>query len=345
MFKRWIRFGSNKVRWQFMRANIEARLLTTSFFGPMEEIKTGSYTKSLPYPTIYTFAGSIITHIITSKGISDQLIKEFQNKIKEEKINFYGIYFKLKDNYYIPISYQLVELTDTKAKKIRMPNLQEKLNQVNDESFLPVSRFNLNYKFAERSKLYLLGLDQLSNIQNADVRELELRSEERTRIRIERNSRNVIEGALFTLSYINYEDERLEHKSICVDLESEEELEINDYIGNLGGEFTLAEFKVNRSIHPLLDRIKETPKESNTFLAVSHIPIALKNGKLICRFGEIVAILGNVDYIGGWDYYEAKLKKMYAAILPGSLFIVRNKIEKFRDEKWYFNLLKTAIPI
>ncbi|MGC8949506.1 MAG: type III-B CRISPR module-associated Cmr3 family protein [Thermoprotei archaeon] len=320
-----------------MSFSIEANLLTKAFFGSTKEIGSGIFSQTLPIPTIYTMAGALFTQLIKKYAICAE---EIQDMIRNEELQIYGVYLKYGDKYYIPLNYQLIDKVDQRLElKLGLKSINEAYG---DTIQLALSKFYKFYDMGEKGVLYLLNLDNLTERKVILVDDL--REEERTRIGMDYPSRVAKEGILFTTTY---EDLGFKMK-FCVDVVTKDRRieKLDNWIGNLGGEGTLASFMINEKTH-FVDKVKNNYRGYKGYIAVSHIPILLRNNIIISYFGEIDSIIGSIEPIGGWllERKEQKMKRIFPSIKPGSLFYTRSKEYMFETELWYLNLLKSAIPI
>ncbi|MEM3393877.1 MAG: type III-B CRISPR module-associated Cmr3 family protein [Candidatus Methanomethylicia archaeon] len=316
-----------------MSFSIEANLLTKAFFGSTKEIGSGIFSRTLPLPTIYTMAGAFFTQLIKQYAIS---ANEIQGMVKNGELQVYGVYLKYEDEYYIPISYQLIDKVDEKLElRLELKGIKE---MYEDTLSFILSKFIKPYDMGEKDVLYLLNLDKLKDCK---VISFDIKEEERTRIGMRYPERVTEEGILFTTTHKDFE---LKVK-FCIDvvISNKQIKKIDNWIGNLGGEATIANFEINEKTH-LVDKVKTDYKE---YLSISHIPILLKDNKIISNFGEIEAIIGSIEPISGWELGKdkQKMKRIFASIKPGSLFSVKIKEEKLQVDEWYLNLLKSAIPL
>lgn len=316
-----------------MSFSIEANLLTKAFFGSTKEIGSGTFSKTLPLPTIYTMAGAFFTQLIKQYSIN---ASEIQDMVKNGELQVYGVYLKYEDEYYIPISYQLIDKINEKLElRLELKNIKEKYGDT--LSFI-LDKFIKPYDMGEKDVFYLLNLDKL---KERKVISFDIKEEERTRIGMKYPERVAEEGILFTTTHKDFE---LKIK-FCIDvvISNKRIGKVDDWIGNLGGEATIANFTINESTH-LVDKIKTNYKE---YLSISHIPIVLKNNRIISNFGEIETIIGSIEYISGWEIEKdkQKMKRIFASIKPGSLFSIKSKEDKLQANIWYLNLLKSAIPL
>jgi hypothetical protein len=316
-----------------MKFSIEANLITRGFFGSIKEIGSGLFTSSLNFPTIYMLSGALLTRLIEENSITE---KDIQLMIKNEKIKIYGAYIKFKGNekykdWYIPISYQLVDLINDKP----LIKFQwEKVDWVsNDTMPIVTEKLSKNYLMGKKEAFYLM------NFNTREVKCLNLKEERRTRVKIQQPQRIVEGGVLFVTSYKSFDE-----LVFCIDIETEIEYKINDWTGNLGGEGSIAKFKIKADETPLLNEIEKHVK-NDKYIAVSHIPIQLKDNNIVSPFGEVRTIIGNISAIGGWDFSDNKMKKIVATIDPGSFFSIKEKEKRIETRDWYLNLLMSALPI
>ncbi|MEM3408486.1 MAG: type III-B CRISPR module-associated Cmr3 family protein [Candidatus Micrarchaeia archaeon] len=315
-----------------MNFSIEANLITKAFFGSTRELISGAFSKTLSFPTIYTMAGTLFTQLIEQLSLNAE---EIQQMVKNEELKIYGVYIKYNNEYYIPISYQIIDKVNGKLElKLELKEIKDKYG---DTLVLPLSKLTKSYEMGEKDALYLINLSS----GNHEIIELKIMEEERTRIGIKHPEKVVEEGFLFTTAHKDFNLQM----NFCIDVlvTNKKIKKLENWVGHFGGEGTIANFKVNERTY-LADKVKT---EYEGYVAVSHIPIILKDNKIISNFGEIEYIVGNIESIGGWAIKnnEQKMKRIFASIKPGSFFRVKDKENKLKSDIWYLNLLKSALPI
>jgi CRISPR-associated protein (Cas_Cmr3). len=315
-----------------MRASIQARLLTDAYFGTVRGISSGIFSDTLDSPTIYTYAGAIFTRLC-----------EYGHNINDiiNACKIYGIYIKHGDDYLVPITPYAI--SKDKKLKIKEDNYQQ-TNYISSTSLihnklnLMIPKFDMLESDELRSK-YFISIKSIN--EDADVIKLDIiKKEERTRTALDYNKKIPIKEKLFSLALIKQNN--MNNIEYCVDIEIQDSYKISDWIGHFGGESTIAGFKINEKT-PLLDVINS--KQSNRYIAVSHIALKLIDDQIICKFGKLKYVIGRIGRIGGWDTREGFMKKIYACIEPGSIFCIEDSDKKDFNENWYINLLNTAIPI
>lgn len=318
-----------------MRVSIHIKLLTNAYFGSIRPIEGGKFSESLSMPSLYTVSGALATRLF-EQGIEPN---KFIEDIRKERLNIYGIYI-YNGGYYIPITAQVID-NDNKL------NIH-KLRQVNKHNYASTSSLHkevmvpvMGYRPKKHEDSYFIDLCNWSVTGYKDMSR-----ETRTRTALNYSTKIPEEGKLFSLSMIH--KPKVEY---CIDIEFPDEytsrLGQGGWLGHLGGESGLAEFKVNGKTW-LKDLIDESNKSnsSDRYLAISHIPLKLINGDVSTPLGKIKYIVGRVGMLGGWDIRKGKMKKLYACIEPGSIFSVEKGKDKMdiSDAEWYLNLLRVVIP-
>ncbi len=318
-----------------MRFSIQARLLTSAYFGTIRGISSGIFSDTLDSPTIYTYTGAIFTRLIESGYDINNIVK---------KCRVYGIYIKHNNDYLIPITPHAI----SKDKRLKIAeNDYQLVSDISSTSLihnrlnLIVPKFDMLRSDELRSKYFISIKSIDENVEVIDSENINKKyKEERTRVALDYNKKIPKEEKLFSLELL-VKQNNIEY---CIDIEIPDDYRLSNWVGHFGGESTLAEFRINNKT-PLLDVINS--KKSNRYIAVSHIVLKLIDDQIVCKFGKLKYVIGKIGIIGGWDIKEGFMKKIYTCIEPGSIFCIEDSSMKdFKDDNnWYINLLSTAIPI
>lgn len=336
-----------------MKFSIRAKMVTNAYFGSMKPIETGVHAETLYMPSMYTMAGAFMTKLLEDSSIdTDSII----SAIKDEKINIYGVYIENNGRYYVPVSSQLID--DENRLRLSINAFEKPKNygstsvlhnKVMIPKFLSKTLSKGKIKSKDIDDNYFVDMEKISDNHKIDDNSINLtyNRSERTRTALDYDLKVPREGKLFSISMINVQNDT----SYCIDINiATEWYKIdNEWIGHLGGEASLASFKIVNET-PLLDTIKSRTMKSGKlgYIAVSHIPIKFIASNLYTVFGRVENIIGRVVPLGGWDVKGSHMKKIYSCISPGSLFIV-DRTDNINSDmgrgEWYSRLLSSAILI
>ena len=323
-----------------MNASVHAKLLSNVYFGSMKPIESGVFAETLQMPSIYTFAGALMTRLL-ELGMDNP-----RDNVKKGDINIYGIYIRYDDKYYVPITPYVID----RNLKLRLPINKDNFISIDLYSSTSILHNNVlipRFEGLDKDNLKKRYFIEINNIkEDAPVKSdiIKYDIEERIRTALKYDTKTPDEEKLFSLSMLSHTKDHFHTIYYCLDVKLQDEYKLNKWVGHFGGENSIAEFSTGDNT-PLMDIINKYTSDTYTYLAVSHIPIKYKDGSLITKYGKIRNIIGKITQLGGYDIYESVMKKIYACIEPGSIFILDNKTENYFGDEWYIELLNSVIPI
>jgi len=341
-----------------MKLSIRLKPIYPLFFGERVELSPRHFVRSTVMPNAYTIGGLSLRIIAEAMGTSYEWVEE---ALSRDEIKFRGPYISAQYGnevkHFIPAPLNLVngKIVDLEynvdddigyEKLSGMKIARLKLNpQIKLE---PVAGFRLAELSFDKEKLkWKIELSSLA-VLNAKLGERTSFEMDRKRRVVKPHTlyfKSVIEKYLLKSGRYGVTEEILISCDLTVPNDVGEALiKQKTQIVKVGGEGGLAIAEVDEKVTPLID--VESSKSSNTYLAVSHIPILKINGELrVGGFGKVDWLYGTVVLLGGWDLRRKELKKHVPALVPGSIFKISSQNQSIELKDWYFNLLKSAIPL
>lgn len=321
-----------------MKCSIHVKLLSDAYFGSIKPIESGVFAETLTIPSVYTFAGALMTRLL-ELGITQEQIKEW---IEQDCIKIYGVYMKYNNEYYVPITPYAID----KHFKLRLPNNKNNFKKIELYSSTSILHNNVivpTFESLDKENLkkrYFINMNNIEEDINVKSDIIKSNIKDRIRTALKYDTKTPDERKLFSLSILSIGKD-YSSISYCIDVELPDNHPLDKWIGHFGGENSIAEFSKYDNI-PLIDKINKDV--SSIYLAVSHIPIKTLNDVLLTSYGRVEYIIGKVTQLGGFDVYDNTMKKVYACIEPGSIFKV-NSNDGFEVDEWYVRLLNSAIPL
>jgi len=313
------------------------------FFGSMEELAPMVLPVSRVIPAIYTVVGAITEILVKVKALTPEMV---QDAVREGMLRFYGVYLKVDGEDFIPAPRTFVRGREG-LSRVRLINEVWSKGLLDRKGVLspPKSRALTNF---------VIPLSSLPDVKEDDLKEIRLSFSERIGIKLRRKARVVEEGLLFSRTDVEPETT----VSFCVDVEGNEEYEesvsaLERFIGNalvmrMGGESSHFIVRTYERT-PLRERALRDEFLGKTVLAVSHLPCYLTGNTLSVLLNEYVyeveRVIGDVKPLGGWDMRSGKPKKAIAALTPGSVMFIGEKLNMKTEKEWYINLLGTTVEV
>lgn len=295
------------------------------FRGPMEFTPTvrgpQTFARTLPLPLPSTIAGCLAT-LLLDKGVSslpkvpisweDALIQILE---LSDEACLRGPYLLVDDEVYVPFEEGLIKLRD----------LIEKFKEINVKEVI--------YK----DRLFRNVLEPIM---------IRLKKVEHVGIGLERDSKAVKRGLLYSAEFIDYLSTFKGRKvSIAVDVHGMTALRklsfTEQYIMRLGGEGKTVRIKIDetsylwKAINGIIRKIESereclaytiSPTLVKTPLVNLAPIISMRRPKFVIGDIDVELLIGRINVLGaGFDIYRGVRKPMYASLTYGSLLLAKAK--------------------
>jgi hypothetical protein len=341
-----------------MRGSISLRFEQVSpfFFGRMEELSPTEFVRSYPIPSAYTIGGAVMTLLSEVASIG---LEEIENWVRDGDIIVRATYLAAKFGnnwrYFIP-----APLSTSQGKVHKVIAAEGRYFGFSRISGVPSAGIPAKSGFKHDGKIWLIEVsfdDEKRRwyVNTESPAELIPRFSNRTSFEMRRVERTVKVPSLYfrelvegyevqSLSYGRAEDIRITC-DIILPLDLKEKVRrAESSLIRFGGESGLVRVHIGDET-PLNFLCEKDAEEGRTYLAISHIPILRRGDEFfVLGFGKASWIFGKVELLGGWSMREGRPKDIISALSPGSLFKIARTDGSY-DERWYFRLLSTAIPL